>query len=136
MPRESIAMSTKEIATFIGSKKWVVLGTLNNDGSPSGDVVASALHGNRLVFGVPSGTRASVNIERDPRVVCMTDQYPTYYEIKGVAVHGRAERVTDTSLSERLPKDPIRPARTKGYAYAILLDDVTSFDFTKIKSKL
>ncbi len=136
MPRESIAMTPLEMSSFVGAQKWVVLGTLDPDGSPWADVVASYIEDDRLVFGVQAGSRSDNNIERDPRVVCMTDQYPTYYEIKGVTAHGSAELVTDPSVFARLPEDPISQNSTKRRAYAIHLDDITSFDFTKIKAKV
>ena len=136
MARESIAMSTEEVAAFIGPKPWIVLGTLDEDGSPWGDLAASLIDGERIVFAVPAGTRAAANIERDPRVVCMNDQYPIYYEIKGVTAHGQAERLDDPALAERLPPDPIHRGSADRLVYAIPLDDITSFDFTKIKAKV
>lgn len=136
MPRESIAMSNEELTAFIGAKPWVVVGTLDEDGSPWGDVAASLINGARLIFAVPNGTRAAANIERDPRVVCMNDQYPTYYEIKGVTIHGQAERLDDDALAARLPSDPIDRNAADRTVYAVPLDDVTSFDFTKIKAKV
>lgn len=136
MPRESIAMSDEELTDFIGAKPWVVVGTLDEDGSPWGDVAASLIEGGQLIFAVPKGTRAAANIERDPRVVCMNDQYPTYYEIKGVTIHGSAERLDDPALAARLPSDPIERNAADRTVYAVPLDDVTSFDFTKIKAKV
>ena len=136
MPRESIAMSNEELSAFIGAKPWIVVGTLDEDGSPWGDVAASLIEGGRLIFAVPDETRAAANIERDPRVVCMNDQYPTYYEIKGVTIHGRAEPVDDPALAARLPSDPIDREAADRTVYAVPLDDVTSFDFTKIKAKV
>ena len=55
MPREPIAMSTEEVAAFIGPKPWIVLGTLDEDGSPWGDLAASLIDGERIVFAVPPG---------------------------------------------------------------------------------
>jgi len=136
MPRESIAMSNEELTDFIGAKPWVVVGTLDEDGSPWGDVAASLVEDGQLIFALPTGTRAAANIERDPRVVCMNDQYPTYYEIKGVTIHGHARRLDDPALAARLPSDPIERNAADRTAYAVPLDDVTSFDFTKIKAKV
>ena len=136
MPRESIAMSNEELSAFIGAKPWIVVGTLDEDGSPWGDVAASLIEGGRLIFAVPNGTRAAANIERDPRVVCMNDQYPTYYGIKGVTIHGHAEPVDDPAIAARLPSDPIDRDAADRTVYAVPLEDVTSFDFTKIKAKV
>ena len=111
MPREPIAMSTEEVAAFIGPKPWIVLGTLDEDGSPWGDLAASLIDGERIVFAVPAGTRAAANIERDPRVVCMNDQYPTYYEIKGVTVHGRPSVWTTRRSPGVFPPTPSTATR-------------------------
>ena len=128
MARESIAMSTEEVAAFIGPKPWIVLGTLDEDGSPWGDLAASLIDGERIVFAVPAGTRAAANIERDPRVVCMNDQYPIYYEIKGVTAHGQAERL-DGPGARRASSSPTPSTaeRRTDLVYAIPLDDITSF---------
>lgn len=129
-------MTPAELSAFLGAQKWVVLGTLDNDASPWADVVSSYVEEDHLIIGVQADSRSNNNIQRDPRIVCMTDQYPTYYEIKGVTAHGRAELVTDPSVVARLPEDPIVGHSTNRLAYTIPLDDITSFDFTKIKAKV
>ena len=47
-----------------------------------------------------------------------------------------AERLDDPALAGRLPPDPIDRDAAGRSVYAIPLDDITSFDFTKIKAKL
>jgi hypothetical protein len=55
----------------------------------------------------------------DDRVCVLVDEFPSYYEIKGVVAHGRA--VT-------------QPRDAGGYTFTLTLDDVASFDFSKIPS--
>jgi len=123
MPREAIAMTRDELLAFLGTQHWVALGTLDPDGTPVGDLAPTVLDGERLCFAVPRGSRADDNIRRDPRVCCAADEFPSYYEIRGAVAHGRAEAHT----SERLG-----PAWSE---WAIPLDDVTSFDFRKVRNK-
>jgi len=125
MPRERIEMSREEILALLAQTRWVVLGTLSAAGEPAGHVVPCALEGERLYFAVPPGSDAQRQIQRDPRVCAATDRYPTYYEIRGVTVHGRAE-----------PAAAPPGLRAAGATYALPLDDLVSFDFSKIQAKV
>ena len=142
MPRESIAMALEESVDFLKTQRWVALGTLEPDGAPWSDAAAFALEGCTLYFKVPVGSRSRANIQRDDRVCCATDQWPSYYEIKGVTAHGRARRVTGGEASRAeaalagVP-DPVEPGASMEMAlYAIPLDDLVAFDFAKIKRKV
>ena len=123
MPREAIAMTRDELLAFLGAQQWVALGTLDPDGTPVGDLAPAVVDGERLCFAVPRGSRADDNIRRDPRVCCAADEFPSYYEIRGAVAHGRAE----AHVSDRLGPD--------WSEWAIPLDDVTSFDFRKVRNK-
>ena len=125
MAREAIAMTRAELLAFLGAQRWVALGTLDPDGTPVGDVVPAVLDGERLRFAVPCGSRADDNIRRDPRVCCAADEFPSYYEIRGAVAHGRAE-------PHAAAENRLGPTWTE---YAIALDDVTSFDFRKVRNK-
>jgi nitroimidazol reductase NimA-like FMN-containing flavoprotein (pyridoxamine 5'-phosphate oxidase superfamily) len=125
MGREAIAMTREEVLAFLGTQRWVVLGTLDPDGTPAGDLVLVALDGDRLRFAVPCGSRTDENIRRDPRVCCAADEFPSYYEIRGAVAHGRAE--------PHVTSDRLGPDWTE---YSIGLDDVVSFDFRKVRDTL
>ena len=124
MAREAITMTRDEMLAFLGAQRWVALATLDPDGTPVGDLVPAALDGERLRFAVPRGSRADDNIQRDPRVCCAADEFPSYYEIRGAVAHGRAE---PHGTADRLGSDWIE--------YAIGLDDVSSFDFRKVRNR-
>ena len=123
MPREAIAMTRDELLAFLGAQRWVALGTLDADGTPVGDVAPAVLDGERLCFAVPRGSRADDNIRRDPRVCCAADEFPSYYEIRGAVAHGRAEPHSTGRLGPDWSE------------YTIPLDEVTSFDFRKVRNK-
>jgi nitroimidazol reductase NimA-like FMN-containing flavoprotein (pyridoxamine 5'-phosphate oxidase superfamily) len=124
MARESIAMSADEIRTLLAQTSWAVLGTLGLGGEPVAHLVRCALEGEKFCFAVPRESEASLQIERDPRVCVATDRYPTYYEIRGVTLHGRAQ-----------PVAPPAALAGSGMTYALPLDDAASFDFSKIQAK-
>ena len=126
MPRESIAMSRREVLDFLAARRWVLLATLAPGGAPTAEIAPCALAAGRLYFAVPPGSRSARNLERDPRACCANDEYPTYYEIRGVTAHGRAR------------PEPARPAGLDlpGELYSLGLDDVLGFDFAKIRRKL
>ena len=120
MPREAIAMTPAEVLAFLGAQRWMALGTLDPDGTPAGDLVPVRLVETTLRFAVPRGSRADDNIRRDARVCCAADEFPSYYEIRGVVVHGHAE---PSGVGEG----------GEWTEYALGLDDVASFDFRKIR---
>jgi hypothetical protein len=125
MPRESIGMSPQEVRELLAETRWVVLGTLGPGGEPVAELARCALVGERLCFALPHGSDAQRRIERDPRVCAATDRYPSYYEICGVTVHGRAE-----------PIDAPPALAGAGATWALSLDDTLSFDFSKIRMKV
>ena len=131
-------MSHDEGLEFLRAQSWVALATLDADGGVWGDIAACFVEGETLYVRIPRRGRSHDNIVRDPRVSCMADQYPAYYEIKGVTVHGSATAVDNEGLRGRLEAldDPLGRHGHEGAVYAVPLDDVVSFDFAKIKAKV
>ena len=131
-------MTLEDSADFLASRTWVVLATVEPDGSPWADVVPSAMHSGLLFFRVLAGSRSERNIRRDARVCCTQDQNPTYYEIKGVMVHGTVAPVAAADIPAELATrpDPLRPGdEPSGDCYSVSLTDVASFDFQKIERR-
>jgi pyridoxamine 5'-phosphate oxidase-like protein len=115
MPRERIAMTDEEVRAFLGARHRLVLTTLGPEGAPSGEVHRYVLEDDDLVFSLPQDAGSLANLRRDARACAIVEHFPRYYAIKGVAVHGRVR--LDESAA-RLP-----------------LDDVVSFDFSKIRGR-
>ena len=139
MPRESIAMTYEAVLAVLEEERWAALGTVDPDAGVWPDIVPMMMEGERVYFRVPAGSRSHANIQRDDRVCCAVDRYPTYYEIKGITAHGHATPV-GADVAERVSRaldgvgDPIdAAAKNEGLIYSIGLDDLTSFDFAKIK---
>lgn len=131
MPRESIEMNRNELLAFLERMRWGALGTLDAGGAPLADVVpchfARAIDGdpagNLLLFALEPASQGAENISRDPRVCWSADEYPSYAEIRGATLHGRARRQSEGT-----------PEKWLGLSiYALEVDDVVSFDFAKIR---
>ena len=120
-----ISMSDAELTAFLDKQSWMLLVTLDLSGAPTTALVRAAREGDRMLFEVTEDDEAADNLRRDPRACLANDEYPAYYEIRGVTLHGEAV--------------PVAEARGLGDAerrvYALRIDDVVSFDFAKIKNK-
>jgi hypothetical protein len=134
MPRESNAMSEAEIREFLCSIEWVALGVLDAAGAPAAAVAPAVVEGDQLFFAVAAGSAAAASLVRDPRCCCSADIFPTYYEIKGATVHGRASRVTPPSAVVAALEARARKHGLAGdLVYALpLLEDAFGFDFDKL----
>ena len=140
MPRESIAMTYEAVLAVLKEERWAALGTVDQVAGVWPDIVPMTLEGERVYFRVAAGSRSQANIQRDDRVCCAVDRYPTYYEIKGITAHGRATLVGEDAaerVSQALDgaRDPTYAGNREGQIYSIGLDDLTSFDFAKIVKK-
>ena len=140
MPRESIALTPDELRAFAQGERMCVVATNDGDGGLWADAAACALYDGKLYFRLPESSRSCANIRSDSRVACMLERAPSYYEIKGAAIHGRAAHVAEpAALAVVAPLldragDPVTPG-AGGAVYAVPLDDVASFDFSKIKGR-
>jgi hypothetical protein len=142
MARESIAMPREEWLDFLAAQRWMVLGTLEPDGGPWARLAPAALEAETLYFAVPLDSRDQRNLERDPRTCCASDQFPSYYEIRGATVHGRAQRIEEPAALARLAPRldasglPGWPEGAELAIWSLPLDDVFSFDFGRIRNRV
>jgi hypothetical protein len=90
MARERIAMTPAEVEAFLRGKRVAIVGTLGPDGAPEGEPARLRCEAGGVRFEVPAHGPTHQNLQRDPRVVCSVEEFPSYAEIRGVAVHGRA----------------------------------------------
>ncbi len=141
MPRESIALTRDELLAFAQGERWCIVGANDEDGGLWADAVACCVSDGTFYFRVPRETRTFANILKDDRVCCILERAPTYYEIKGATIHGRASIVINGMLVGSLIPllerggDPVAPG-SRGSIYSLSLTDVVSFDFSKIKAKV
>jgi nitroimidazol reductase NimA-like FMN-containing flavoprotein (pyridoxamine 5'-phosphate oxidase superfamily) len=124
MPRETdLTMSPDEIRSFIRSEGLMVLGTVEPDHTPFAEAVTCETVDDVLTFTIPLESRSSRNIERSAQVCAVIENdEDRYYRMRSVTVHGTALLVEKNN--------------DRGEArYSLPLDDVISFDFSKIKLK-
>ena len=113
--RPDITMTPAEIRTFLGTQPRVVVGALDG-GAPVGTVADLRLTPDGVEVTLAADDPVRVCLAADDRVCVVAEQFPTYYEIKGVCAHGLAEPVDGVG----------------GRRFRLGLDDVTSFDFGKL----
>ena len=127
MPLGNISMTPEEIRMFLSTQTRAILGTVDTAGMPWGDIVRCRYAADKLFFLAILGGRSAQNIKMDNRIFCAVDQLPTYYRIKGVTVHGRAEPCFDAALFS-----DILHAGARRSAFSVDLNDAFGLDFLKI----
>jgi hypothetical protein len=114
--RPDISMSRDEIAAFLATQSRVVVVALDA-GAPVGTVADLHFVDDELAVTLRLDDPVGALIAADDRVCVIAEQFPAYYEIKGVSAHGRAALVEADD------------GRTR---FTVGLDDTTSFDFGKV----
>lgn len=109
-------MDAAEITAFLATQSRVVVVAVEGD-APVGTVASARLDGDVWRVTLRAGDPVADLIAHDDRVCVCIDQFPEYYEIKGVSAHGHAS--DQANVDGRL-------------TFSIPLDDVTSFDFAKL----
>lgn len=98
----STTMSPAEIAAFLDSQRTLVLVTLRADGSPVAHPLWFARVGNDLYVDTRRDSPKARNCARDNRVCAVVEAGESYFELRGVRVEGRCERVDDPEEIERV----------------------------------
>jgi nitroimidazol reductase NimA-like FMN-containing flavoprotein (pyridoxamine 5'-phosphate oxidase superfamily) len=114
--RRDISMSEAEVDAFLARCPQMVVGAIAADGWPTGTIAATSYAAGELrVRFAAADDPVLVELPRDPHVCCVADEHPSYYEIRGVMVHGR-----------------IDGAGASGDA-PVALDRIVSFDFGRLQ---
>jgi nitroimidazol reductase NimA-like FMN-containing flavoprotein (pyridoxamine 5'-phosphate oxidase superfamily) len=119
----ALQMSPEEIRSLVHDEGYLVLGTLESPAPPVAEIARCDVHGEGLIFSVGLGSRSHRNIERDPRVCAVIENAEhDFYRMRSATIHGTAALVEEDS--------------DRGEArYRVPLDDVVSFNFSKIQTK-
>lgn len=120
-PRVDIRMSEADVDRFLASQQWAVVAAAG-DGAPRG-ARARFRHdagGTRFILRAEDPVVAL--LDADDRTCCVVDQFPSYYGIVGVMLHGRAAR------------EPEPGPEPGGAAYRLVVEKVVSFDFGKLRA--
>jgi hypothetical protein len=118
MPKQDIAMSQAEIDGFLATQSAAVVVGLRGTGAPTG--ASARLHRGQggLGFSVSLDDPIVSHLAEDDRACCVVEQFPSFYEIKGVMLHGRASR-----------RDGGAPGEAR---FDLAVEKVVSFDFGKL----
>jgi hypothetical protein len=108
-------MSRDEMVAFLATQSRAIVVALD-DGAPVGTVADVELVQGELSVTLHAGDTVAELLAVDDRVCVIAEQFPDYYEIKGVSAHGRAV-LTEADGRRQ---------------FTVGLDDTTSFDFGKI----
>jgi hypothetical protein len=113
-----IAMGTEEIQDFLNSRTEAVVIGLDDNGEPSGGVGQLMLTDGVIGFALGAEDPVVELLNLDARACCVVEQFPSYYEIKGVMLHGQARPAAESKVGEA--------------AFVLDVEQVVSFDFSKL----
>src|SRR5581483_9468131 len=99
--RERIDMTAEEIDAFLRAKDRLFLGLLTAGGAPTGATAGYAYADGALYFAIGDTAPELALLRADNRVCAIVEQVPSYFEIKAVTLHGRAEEVTEPAARAR-----------------------------------
>jgi hypothetical protein len=95
-------MTPAEIEAFLDAQRTLLFVTIRRDGSP----VAHPLWFTKLGENVYVNTRRDSlkfrNVSRDPRVCAVVEAGETYFELRGVRIEARCQRVEDPDEISRV----------------------------------
>jgi hypothetical protein len=118
MPKRDIRMSDGEIDRFLRAHDRAVIVAAPATGAPWAAIGRLEYDASDVRFSVPADDPVIALIDRDDRACCVVEQFPSYYEIIGVMLHGHATRQPDVAGADA--------------AFHLDVDQVVSFDFAKL----
>lgn len=111
-------MSPAEVDAFLTTQDTAMVVGAKSSHAPIGAVGRLDYGDGKVAFSVHDDDPVVEVLADDDRACCVAEQFPSYFEIKGVMLHGRARR---------------RPPAVAGEAtYDLDVEKVTSFDFGKL----
>lgn len=119
MPKRDIRMAGGEVDRFLRTRDTAVVVGAPADGAPWAAVGRLHYDGSDVSFSVPADDPVVALLERDDRACCVVEQFPSYYEIKGVMLHGHAIRRRQTTGADA--------------DFELDVEKIVSFDFAKLR---
>jgi hypothetical protein len=116
--RQNISMSRQEAEQFLASQDRVILVANSGDGPPLGTPARARFESGTLVVSVPEADPIVAALAEDARACCIAEQFPSYYEIKSVIVHGTSR--------------PCEPVHHGEASFTVPLEQLTTFDFGRL----
>jgi hypothetical protein len=116
-PKRDITMVPDEIDAFLRSQRTAIVVAAAPDNAPVGALGGLFYERGRVAFALGGDDPVVALLARDDRACCIVEQFPSYYEIAGVMLHGRSTR--RRSVGEEVLFD-------------LNVEKVVSFDFSKL----
>jgi hypothetical protein len=88
MTRPDISMTTAEFDGFLERCPQMVVGAIGDDGWPTGSLATTRVIDGLVSLGFDQDDPMLDVLGPDPRVCCVADEHASYYEIRGVIIHG------------------------------------------------
>lgn len=90
-----VAKLAERARAFLQERRFAVLGTINQDGSPQLTTMWYLLEGDTIVMNTKAGRTKEHNMRREPRIsVCVADGYDY------VTISGRVEMIDDPQIAQ------------------------------------
>ncbi len=93
--RDAVKMSDDEVQELLGENLKVQVASNGHDGVPHLATLFYIVRDGRIVFWTYGRSQKIRNLERDPRVTALVEDGVDYFELRGVAIRGKAEIVRD-----------------------------------------
>jgi nitroimidazol reductase NimA-like FMN-containing flavoprotein (pyridoxamine 5'-phosphate oxidase superfamily) len=121
MPKQDMRMSEAEIGRFLATQDRGVVVALCDGAAPAGAAARFHYGDGRAGFSLRDDDPVISLLMKDDRACCIVEQFPSYYEIMSVMLHGRARRNTQARAGET--------------RFDLEVEAVVSFDFGKLPRK-
>ena len=93
--RDAVKMSDDEVQALLGENLKVQVASNGHDWVPHLATLFYIVRDGRIVFWTYGRSQKIRNLERDPRVTALVEDGVDYFELRGVAIRGKAEIVRD-----------------------------------------
>ncbi len=93
--RERIQMPDDEVAAMIERGRNLHVASIGRDGQPHLVPMWFVVDGGLITFTTYAKSQKVRNLQRDPRITVLLEEGTAYNEVRGVAIEGDAEVITD-----------------------------------------
>jgi len=97
MPKRDIRMGAKEIDDFLSRCEVMAVGAADADGWPTATLSHCEFRNGALLLRLDATDPVAVSAVTCGQLCCVADEHASYYEIRGVIVHGQPN-IVDKSV--------------------------------------
>ncbi len=95
MPKRDIRMDAEEIDEFLSRCEVMAVGTVDAEGWPTATLTHSEFRTTALLLRLDPTDPVAVHAIARQQLCCVADEHSSYYEIRGVIVHGQPNFVDE-----------------------------------------